>query len=296
MSALRPSNLPKLAVCPCYESNPVAGPAAERGTLLDSAFRAELLQTDDRRQLALVTRGVRHHPLKREFELAPQALRRELRHLLLVGEGQLQLRLAPCEGLLDILLQHLEGTGRLDGAVPLLVGGDWNCPSHLDWTPDTARAFHDEDLDVDTDFCAMCGHDWCSVRISKEISLFVSGKDEDYQWDKPKISEALNDEQKAILEQRGVLERSPLLEQVAAVSVGLVDGTALLDLDYSEDSRAAVDLNVVMNSQGQLLELQGTAEGAPFSRQQLNTLLDLAESGLVQLRQSQLQALEQAQN
>ena len=50
--ALRPSNLPKLAVCPCYESNPVAGPAAERGTLLDSAFRAELLQTDDRRQLA----------------------------------------------------------------------------------------------------------------------------------------------------------------------------------------------------------------------------------------------------
>lgn len=98
------------------------------------------------------------------------------------------------------------------------------------------------------------------------------------------------------LEQRGILERSPLLEQVAAVSVGLVDGTALLDLDYSEDSRAAVDLNVVMNSQGQLLELQGTAEGAPFSRQQLNALLDLAESGLVQLRQSQLQALEQAQN
>jgi hypothetical protein len=52
VSALRPSNLPKLAVCPCYESNPVAGPAAERGTLLDTAFRAELLQTDDRRQLA----------------------------------------------------------------------------------------------------------------------------------------------------------------------------------------------------------------------------------------------------
>ena len=52
MSALRPSNLPKLAVCPCYESNPVAGPAAERGTLLDTAFRAELLQTDERLQLA----------------------------------------------------------------------------------------------------------------------------------------------------------------------------------------------------------------------------------------------------
>ncbi len=96
------------------------------------------------------------------------------------------------------------------------------------------------------------------------------------------------------LESRGVLNQSPLLEQVAAVSVGLVDGNALLDLDYSEDSRAEVDLNVVMNSQGQLLEVQGTAEGAPFSRQQLNQLLDLADEGLQLLRHSQLQALEQA--
>jgi ribonuclease PH len=87
-----------------------------------------------------------------------------------------------------------------------------------------------------------------------------------------------------------------LLEQVAAVSVGLVDGAALLDLDYSEDSRAEVDLNVVMNSQGQLLEVQGTAEGAPFSRLQLNGLLDLAEAGLVELRRSQQEAVEQAQN
>jgi ribonuclease PH len=98
------------------------------------------------------------------------------------------------------------------------------------------------------------------------------------------------------LEQRGTLNASPLLEQVAAVSVGLVDGAALLDLDYSEDSRAEVDLNVVMNSQAQLLEVQGTAEGAPFSRQQLNGLLDLAEAGLVQLRQSQQLAVEQAPN
>ena len=96
------------------------------------------------------------------------------------------------------------------------------------------------------------------------------------------------------LESRGVLNRSPLLEQVAAVSVGLVDGNALLDLNYSEDSRAEVDLNVVMNSQGELLEVQGTAEGAPFSRQQLNQLLDLADGGLQLLRQSQLRALEQA--
>ena len=98
------------------------------------------------------------------------------------------------------------------------------------------------------------------------------------------------------LEARGVLSASPLRSQVAAVSVGLVDGGALLDLDYSEDSRAEVDLNVVMNDQGQLLEVQGTAEGAPFSRAQLNQLLDLAETGLMQLRHSQLQALEQAGN
>jgi phosphomethylpyrimidine synthase len=60
-------------------------------------------------------------------------------------------------------------------------------------------------MDVDTDFCAMCGHDWCSVRISKEIQEFASGKDENYAWDKPKVSAALTIEQKEILEHRGVL-------------------------------------------------------------------------------------------
>jgi len=98
------------------------------------------------------------------------------------------------------------------------------------------------------------------------------------------------------LEQRGILSASPLRQQVAAVSVGLVDGQALLDLDYSEDSRAEVDLNVVMDGQMQLLEIQGTAEGAPFSRTQLGALLDLAETGLQQLLESQRQALEQAPN
>jgi ribonuclease PH len=98
------------------------------------------------------------------------------------------------------------------------------------------------------------------------------------------------------LEARGVLEASPLRGQVAAVSVGLLQGQALLDLDYSEDSQADVDLNVVMNEQEQLLELQGTAEGAPFSRAQLNQLLDLAEGGLMQLRHEQRLALEQAPN
>ena len=96
------------------------------------------------------------------------------------------------------------------------------------------------------------------------------------------------------LEQRGVLSISPLQRQVAAVSVGLVDGCSLLDLDYSEDSRAAVDLNVVMDDASQLLEIQGTAEGAPFSRHQLNALLDLAEPGLIALQRSQQQALAEA--
>jgi phosphomethylpyrimidine synthase len=82
---------------------------------------------------------------------------------------------------------------------------NWEKHFELSWDPDVARAYHDEDLDVDTDFCAMCGHDWCSVRISKEISEFVSGKDPSYAWELPKVSQALSAEQQAILEQRGVL-------------------------------------------------------------------------------------------
>ncbi|HKA14730.1 MAG TPA: phosphomethylpyrimidine synthase ThiC [Myxococcota bacterium] len=82
---------------------------------------------------------------------------------------------------------------------------NWEKHFELSWDPDTARAYHDEDLDVDTDFCAMCGHDWCSVRISKEISEFLSGKDDAYAWDLPRISAALSEEQRAILERRGVL-------------------------------------------------------------------------------------------
>ena len=95
------------------------------------------------------------------------------------------------------------------------------------------------------------------------------------------------------LVEQGVLEQSPLVDQVAAVSVGLVDGQALLDLDYSEDSRAEVDLNVVIAGDGRLLEIQGTAEGEAFSRQQLNDLLNLAEPGVQELMQSQRDALTQ---
>jgi ribonuclease PH len=98
----------------------------------------------------------------------------------------------------------------------------------------------------------------------------------------------------ARLQRQQLLTSSPLKHQVAAISVGLVAGEALLDLDYSEDSRADVDLNVVMDDQLRLLEIQGTAEGAPFSRSQLNSLLDLADGGIHSLQQAQRQALDAA--
>jgi phosphomethylpyrimidine synthase len=82
---------------------------------------------------------------------------------------------------------------------------NWERHFELSYDPDLARAYHDEDLDVDTDFCAMCGHDWCSVRISKEISEFLSGKDERYAWDQPRVTAAITAEQREILEKRGVL-------------------------------------------------------------------------------------------
>jgi len=95
---------------------------------------------------------------------------------------------------------------------------NWQRHFDLSFDPDFARAMHDEDLDVDTDFCAMCGHDWCSVRISKEIQEFASGKDENYAWDKPKVSAALTIEQKEILEQRGVLTPEEVHKLASKVS------------------------------------------------------------------------------
>ena len=82
---------------------------------------------------------------------------------------------------------------------------NWEKHFELSFDPDTARAYHDEDLDVDTDFCAMCGHDWCSVRISKEIQEFASGKADGFDAGKAKRSDALTAEQREILEKRGVL-------------------------------------------------------------------------------------------
>ena len=89
------------------------------------------------------------------------------------------------------------------------------------------------------------------------------------------------------------LKTSPLLEPVAAVSVGLIKGKAFLDLDYQEDVAADVDLNVVMNKKFELIEVQGTAESNSMTRSQLNTMLDLAEKGIAELLEAQSNALKQ---
>jgi ribonuclease PH len=82
---------------------------------------------------------------------------------------------------------------------------------------------------------------------------------------------------------RDVIRTIPLTDYVAATSVGIVDGEPLLDLAYDDDSRAEVDMNIVMTGGGRFIEVQGTAEAMPFERDALNTLLDLADSGIKQL-------------
>jgi len=91
--------------------------------------------------------------------------------------------------------------------------------------------------------------------------------------------------------ENGKLDEMPLNWSIAATSVGLLDGEVLLDLDYSEDSRAEVDFNVVMTSQGEIIELQGTAEQGSFSRQVLNEILDKAELGINSLLDIQAKAI-----
>lgn len=93
------------------------------------------------------------------------------------------------------------------------------------------------------------------------------------------------------LEASGKIKASPLVRQVAAVSVGMVDGTARLDLDYAEDVRADTDMNVVMTDDGGLLEAQATAEGAPFSTAELDRMLALAAAGTRSLLVAQREAI-----
>jgi phosphomethylpyrimidine synthase len=131
---------------------------------------------------------------------------------------------------------------------------NWEKHFELSFDPDVARAYHDEDLDVDTDFCAMCGHDWCSVRISKEIQEFASGKEEEYQRGKPARSAALTQEQQDILAKRGVLSPDEIhrLASKTKAAVGADEAKASCHSDY-------VDPEAAKNLQGQKLVQLNTA-------------------------------------
>ena len=93
------------------------------------------------------------------------------------------------------------------------------------------------------------------------------------------------------LQAKGTLKTNPLSFMVAAVSVGIYDGIPVCDLDYDEDSSAETDMNLVMTETGKLIEVQGTAEGAPFSQEELMQLLELGKQGIQQIIQQQHQAL-----
>jgi phosphomethylpyrimidine synthase len=124
---------------------------------------------------------------------------------------------------------------------------NWEKHFELAFDPDTARAYHDEDLDVDTDFCAMCGHDWCSVRISKEIQEFASGKAEGFERvgangrvGAPVKSAALTPEQQEILAKRGVLSPDEIhaLASKTKKAVGADAGKASCHSDYVDPATA----------------------------------------------------------
>ncbi len=101
---------------------------------------------------------------------------------------------------------------------------------------------------------------------------------------------AAHDAVSTLLDQ-GCLIASPITGYVAAVSAGIMDGAAVLDLNYAEDAQCDTDMNIVMTGAGECIEIQGTAEGAPFSRTQLNQLLDLAQQGIAELMAKQKEAL-----
>lgn len=97
---------------------------------------------------------------------------------------------------------------------------------------------------------------------------------------------ALHDAVDALM-QKGVIKENPIRDFIAAISVGIYQGTPVLDLDYVEDSACDTDMNVVMLGSGHFVEVQGTAEGHPFSREEMDSLLELARSGIAQLIQKQ---------
>jgi len=98
------------------------------------------------------------------------------------------------------------------------------------------------------------------------------------------VSKLLNDD---------VIKKNPIYGEIAAVSVGIYEGESVLDLDYPEDSNAETDMNVVMNGAGHFIEVQGTAEGHAFRRDEMNQMLDLAEKGIEELMEAQQKAFDE---
>ncbi len=147
----------------------------------------------------------------------------------------------------DIALGIPHTRDRDDALTKARAALNWQKHFDLSFDPDTARAFHDEDLDVDTDFCAMCGHDWCSVRISKEIQDFASGKADGFERigangkpGAPRLSDALTPEQQQILQQRGVLSPDEIHKLAAKTkkAVGADAAKANCHSDYVEPDTA----------------------------------------------------------
>jgi phosphomethylpyrimidine synthase len=128
---------------------------------------------------------------------------------------------------------------------------NWERHFELSFDPDFARALHDEDLDVDTDFCAMCGHDWCSVRISKEIQEFTSGKAEGFERDRVLRSPGLTPDARATLEARGVLSPEVIhrLASRTRAAVHAEEGKAPCHSDLADDEAAEQILAKSLTSQ-----------------------------------------------
>ena len=149
----------------------------------------------------------------------------------------------------DVALGIPDARVRDDELTKARAALNWQKHFDLSFDPDVARAYHDEDLDVDTDFCAMCGHDWCSVRISKEITEFFSGKAEGFERGKPIRSDALTPEQAEILRQRGNLSPAEIHKLAAKAKRQLTEaehalvpaddtGKASCHSDYVDDETA----------------------------------------------------------
>jgi phosphomethylpyrimidine synthase len=156
----------------------------------------------------------------------------------------------------DVALGIPESRDRDDELTKARAALNWEKHFELSFDPDTARAYHDEDLDVDTDFCAMCGHDWCSVRISKEIVDFVSGKDEEYSWDRAKISAALTLEQREILEKRDVLDPTEIHRLAHKIRSSV---------EPKSGERAACHSEVASSDEANLLQIDALKSDEPRS-------------------------------